>query len=317
MDEEIRCRESEYVKDIISRLEKGEDASLKKLLPYRCPNGILKDGESIGVRSLTTMESNGKALLDLDDEGSLAKAMKRVDGQYEAMGVLNIEYSARKFLEKGHFDVRLIKGLETPELTMAWWGKFLDIKPDMSTKDISRAAFLVPTSHLIYTHPDYYESKVEPIDLGLSYSEIKEIADSVRGRMKSCHTTTSYTPTFTTHHTLIMADDNYIRTFMSDADEMVHLIEKVIEPNQIDITGDEPTWFNLGCAINAILGAYGEDYFHRVSRFHPKYNRREAQKKWEHIVSKGYNKVGLNTFVYHLMNNLTESQKAEVFNNNF
>lgn len=314
MDEELRRRDSKYVKDIISRLENGEDASLKKQLPYRCPNGNLIDMQRVGVRSLNTMEGNGRGIIDLDESGSFAKALKRLDGQYELMGILNVEYSTRKYLEKGHLDVTLIKGLETPELTIAWWTKYLDINADMSTKDISRAVFLVPTSHQIYTHPDYYEDKVEPIDLGLSYNEIKEVMDSVYGEVKTRQTATSYVPTFTSTYTPVTVDDSYARTYMRDADEMIHLVEKVIERYQIDITGGEPQWFRIACAMNAILGAEGEDYFHRVSRFYPNYNRSEAQKKWEHVMAKGYSKVGLGTFVYYLMNNLTESQKAEVFN---
>lgn len=316
--EELRkLRDSEGVKNVLKAVRNG-DKSKKSSNYYYCPNGTAKDKEAkVVTRNSDNMVSNNRVLVDIDIKDRnvwMPVYEAKVKGKEKALGIELVEESVSGGL---HMVVRIHKHFTAKE-TLLHWKAYLRLNVDECTHDVARPCFLVPTEYVMYEAETFGDGESETIDIS-SMEEFRNIdnAETFSGTAKSSRT--SYTQpitSFCSTHTPIIMDDCYRRTYMSDADEMVHLIEKVIEPNQIDITGDEPTWFAIACAIHSTLGAYGEDYFHRVSRFYPDYNRREAQKKWDYVASKGYSKVGFGTFVYHLMNNLTESQKAEAFSNN-
>lgn len=74
---------------------------------------------------------------------------------------------------------------------------------------------------------------------------------------------------------------------------------EVIVQNEIDITDDYNAWISIGAAL-ATLGEEGRNYFHDVSRQHPKYRYNETNKKFTTLMkmSGTGKKANLNTFFY-------------------
>ena len=81
-------------------------------------------------------------------------------------------------------------------------------------------------------------------------------------------------------------------------------IEKIvreIEHRRIDITNDYHNWMLVAMALAGTYGSFGEQYFHRISQFHPKYNHTEAHRMYQSCLRNTHGAVGIGTIVY-LMN---------------
>lgn len=73
------------------------------------------------------------------------------------------------------------------------------------------------------------------------------------------------------------------------------LVQKIVE-RRVDITQNEPDWFRLACAFANEFGEGGRDYFHAISQFYSGYERREADRKFDHALRGGYRRIGIGTF---------------------
>ena len=75
----------------------------------------------------------------------------------------------------------------------------------------------------------------------------------------------------------------------SDLRSELNLVVYRIEVAHIDITGTYANWLNLGFALADELGEGGRDYFHRLSRFYPKYSYTDCNRQFDHCLkSKGH-----------------------------
>jgi hypothetical protein len=84
----------------------------------------------------------------------------------------------------------------------------------------------------------------------------------------------------------------------SSTQERVEHAIAVIEKNRLDITNDYTTWANIGFALASEFGSQGENYFQRISAFHPKYDSVEVSKKYHHLVGTNSGKVKIGTFFH-------------------
>lgn len=76
----------------------------------------------------------------------------------------------------------------------------------------------------------------------------------------------------------------------AEKDSTRYQVEKVIEAIEnglIDLTNDYADWVNLGFAIANEFGYDGEDYFLRLSQYHPKFDPNEASRKYKNFVKEG------------------------------
>jgi hypothetical protein len=71
-----------------------------------------------------------------------------------------------------------------------------------------------------------------------------------------------------------------------------------IEKTTTDITGDYETWRNIGFAISEEYGETGREYYHRISRFHPKYNHKECDNQYSKCLKAKGSGVSISTFYY-------------------
>lgn len=72
-------------------------------------------------------------------------------------------------------------------------------------------------------------------------------------------------------------------------EDMEHIVRE-IEQRAIDITPNYKDWVELGFALVDGLGENGREYYHRISRFYPNYQREETDKQL-HIVCNPKDKV--------------------------
>ncbi len=82
-------------------------------------------------------------------------------------------------------------------------------------------------------------------------------------------------------------------------------IEKIvqnIEHRRLDITNDYHNWMLVAMALAGTYGSAGEQYFHRISQFHPKYNHTEAHRMYQSCVRNTHGAVGIGTIVYLIHN---------------
>ena len=87
----------------------------------------------------------------------------------------------------------------------------------------------------------------------------------------------------------------------NDYENDIEKIVREIEHRRIDITNDYHDWMLVAMALAGTCGATGEQYFHRISQFHPKYDNAEAHRMYQSCVRNTHGAVGIGTIVY-LMN---------------
>lgn len=86
------------------------------------------------------------------------------------------------------------------------------------------------------------------------------------------------------------------RGFCSSNDTEIVLSR--VEASCIDLTGSYQDWIKLGFAFAREHGEAGRGYFHRVSRFHPKYSYSECDKKYDHCLKESKGATNIGTFFY-------------------
>ncbi|MBR6520462.1 MAG: PriCT-2 domain-containing protein, partial [Paludibacteraceae bacterium] len=70
----------------------------------------------------------------------------------------------------------------------------------------------------------------------------------------------------------------------------------------IDITADYANWVRVGFALASICGVAGEQLFHRISQFHPKYDHNETHKLYNSCLKNNSGVVTIGTIVYLMKN---------------
>ncbi|WP_461639206.1 PriCT-2 domain-containing protein [Labilibaculum euxinus] len=66
----------------------------------------------------------------------------------------------------------------------------------------------------------------------------------------------------------------------SDLDSGVDLLVRKIEAMNFDITSGYENWRNIAFSLAESLGESGRNYFHRISRLNPDYNREKCDKQY-------------------------------------
>lgn len=78
--------------------------------------------------------------------------------------------------------------------------------------------------------------------------------------------------------------------------EKVQTITNLIEQHQIDITTEYSDWIKIAGALYNAFGETGRDYFHRISKLHPDYKHKKADKKFNQCMK--MNRVSLGALFY-------------------
>ena len=94
-----------------------------------------------------------------------------------------------------------------------------------------------------------------------------------------------------------MVRDNRLITGDTIADRVERRLQQ-IEARALDCTGVYNDWYRLGFALSSEFGPLGEEYFQRVSQFHPKYDRPAVAKFYAGLCAKSA-RIQIGTF-FHL-----------------
>ena len=88
------------------------------------------------------------------------------------------------------------------------------------------------------------------------------------------------------------------KRYCDDIESLVREIER----RRIDITADYANWVRVGFALASICGVAGEQLFHRISQFHPKYDHNETHKLYNSCLKNNSGVVTIGTIVYLMKN---------------
>ena len=81
----------------------------------------------------------------------------------------------------------------------------------------------------------------------------------------------------------------------------VESVVREIEQRAIDIAPNYKDWVELGFALVNGLGENGREYYHRISRFYPTYQREETDKQYTHCLQSKGQGITVRSF-FHLAN---------------
>ena len=85
----------------------------------------------------------------------------------------------------------------------------------------------------------------------------------------------------------------------SDLEHEIEQLVTAVESASSDIAPDYASWRDLGFALADALGESGRSYFHRLSRFYPGYDEREADKQFTACLKSKGSGITINT-LFHL-----------------
>ena len=87
-------------------------------------------------------------------------------------------------------------------------------------------------------------------------------------------------PISASSHNLPKASKAPIAPSAHSLEEEVEALTSAVESASVDIAPDYASWLDMAFALSDALGEGGRSYFHRLSRFYPSYDEREADKQF-------------------------------------
>lgn len=95
----------------------------------------------------------------------------------------------------------------------------------------------------------------------------------------------------------------------------IELYIQEIEQTTTDITRIYQVWRNIGFAISKEYGETGREYYHRISRYHTKYNHKECDNQYSNCLKAKGSGINISTFYYtaheHNIKPIKETHKIE------
>ncbi len=248
----------EQIERIRSVEDKDDRRALKKELPAIIPAGVFRRYD--GSDHLFAL--SGCLSVDLDHIQDVETAKMEL-GAFPGLVYCGLSVSG-----KGLF---LIIRLARPELYLdqqrAVWEDLrrLGYEPDVQTCNLNRSRFVsYDPDPVVRFNPEPYEGILE--EKKVEVCKAKE------------------EPTRRTN-----------KEWLSEAEKVERCIEQITS-HGIDITADRRDWLRVAFALSGIFGETGREYFHEVSRFYPKYTRKESDRVYSDCLRRNNGRVGLGSF---------------------
>ena len=83
-----------------------------------------------------------------------------------------------------------------------------------------------------------------------------------------------------------------------DIEQDIERVTASIEMSCTDLTANYDNWLQIGFAFAQELGEMGRSYFHRISRFYPKYSYTDTDKKYDNCLKNQHQGTTIKTFFY-------------------
>ena len=171
---------------------------------------------------------------------------------------------------------------------------------------------IIPIEYPIYHTYHYKALQADFKSMGIAIDTAPKSVASLRGYSYDPnalfrHEALSYgSRVSNTTASLLKKEREYIRSVSkelsytlyphSTTKQRVEAVIQQIVQRQIDITSNETDWFRISCALANEFGEAGRGYYHSFSQFHPNYNYRETDRKYDNALKGGYHRIGIGSF---------------------
>jgi len=255
--------------DLITRIrteqEKEARSELKKQLPAATVSGTFSERNQAGL-----IAYNGLVCMDFDGDTNpdhTPAQMKAILADFDA-----VAYAALSVSATGVFCIiptNLTDHAQHPRVCDFLRTVFMrsGLLADPSCKDITRLRFVS------YDPEPYYNPVVEIFDA------VRFLADLKEREKRALKPASAADP------------DDRIRW-------KVEQYLNAQESGCNDVTEQYNDWMRIGFALASEFGADGENYFHRVSQFHPKYEYTSVSAKYAELLRNGGGSIRIGTFFY-------------------
>jgi VirE N-terminal domain./Primase C terminal 2 (PriCT-2). len=258
-----------FIKKIRAEESKEAKSSLKKQLPAATISGRFERRRAAAEIS----HYNGLICLDFD-EGDGNPPPEQMKGDLSQFS--QVAYASLSVGGRGVFAIiptNNEKVADHPRICDFLRDIFLQIglKADPSCKDVSRLRFQSydPSPYIAHA-PNTFDA--------VSYLE--KIKSKEQAALRAASTKPA-----------------------GDVGAKVEDYVRALESGCNDPTHNYHDWIRLGFALASEFGSAGENYFHRVSKFHPKYDYYKTSKKYNELLKNGSNRIGIGTFFKILQDN--------------
>lgn len=146
-----------------------------------------------------------------------------------------------------------------------------DLEVDKSGKDVSRACFLCHD-------PDAY---IKPDYLGIENNKDTKPFDPNNWRMNPSP---------------FRGENPESKVQTNETLNQVEEVIQQIEATGIDLTSTYSDWVKIGFALTDQFGEQGREYFHRISRFYPNYNRKDCDQQFANCLRSSGSGVTIRSF---------------------
>ena len=280
--------------DLVERFRKTKSKEDKLALPVFTCSGTFLTKTNDGLD-----EHNGVICIDIDKKDNLD--VENFDEIRSLMKQIPyVAYCGHSCGGEGYF---VLMPIEDPERHLQQYLSAIDdfercgITVDKSCKNISRTRFLSYDNEAYFNHEAVEYSRVKD-DVVTSkakktfeYEKAREVILSSRAKEAATYKKVEGFDS-SRFKARILNISRIEQIEYDDTKNKVELIITLIERDGIDITADYEDWYRIGAALANQFGEDGGEYFHRVSRFHREYNKREADYKFNSCKKLKYISIG-------------------------
>lgn len=255
------------VLQVRAEADKTQRDELKKTLPAATVSGIFKHRSAAGLQ-----EYNGLVCMDFDakeNPGMTPVEMRAVLAQFDEVAYAGLSVSGQGvFAIIATNNANPADHADTVDLLGAVLAQF-DLYYDRACKDVCRLRFV---SYDPEAHWNTAPAKFNAQEL-VQLRRKEELARRPRA--------------------IKVQQQNFEEG--STREKKVNALVEAIEARATDITGVYDDWMRLGMALANEFGPNGESYFQRISKYHPKYDPREVEKKFANFLGTS-SQVHIGTF---------------------
>lgn len=253
----------EMISDIVDKYRNNMTKENKLNLPCYTPSGIFKTKTNDGL-----IQHNGVVCIDIDFKDNLD-----VENFEDIRDLIDeipyIAYCGHSCSGQGYY---VLIPIENPEKHQEHYEAICDdfercnISVDRACSNISR------TRSVLFDEGAYMNERAQV------YTRTKKVKHDLAKDKDSSHA----------------FDDS------QNADKIQSILAWIKE-NEIDITGKERQWYEIGAALAHELGEEGREIFHEVSKYYPTYSERETNYKFNHCLKQSAYTIG--TFIHYAKEN--------------
>jgi len=246
--------------DLVEKYRKSEKDEDKKALPLFTCSGTFSTKTNDGL-----IKHNGVICIDIDKKGNTD--VENFDEIPSLMNQIpNVAYCGHSCGGEGYF---VLMPIEDTEKHLQHYESACDdfercgITVDRVCKNVSRTRFISFDYDAYYNYEAVVYTRAKETGTNRVKTDNKKI-EIKRSKKRSI---------FGTHPALE-------RIEFEDVKWKVEFIITLIERDRFDITAIYNNWVKIGAALANQFGEDGREYFHRVSRFYPKYDKNEADNQF-------------------------------------